>query len=37
MTLYFGDEKVTKLYYKDKDVSGNQMLEAVTIVYKGKP
>jgi len=37
MTLNFGDEKVTKLYYKDKDVSGNQMLEAGTIVYKGKP
>ena len=37
MTLNFGDEKVTKLYYGDKDVSGNQMLEAGTIVYRGKP
>jgi len=36
MTLNFGDEKVTKLYYKDKDVSGSQMLEAGTIVYKGR-
>jgi len=37
MTLNFGDEKVTKLYYGDKDVSGNQMLEAGTIVYRGNP
>ena len=37
MTLNFGDEKVTKLYYGDKDVSGNQILEAGTIVYRGNP
>lgn len=37
MSLNFGDEKVTKLYYGDKDVSGNQMLEAGTIVYRGNP
>ncbi|MGQ2374567.1 hypothetical protein [Companilactobacillus zhachilii] len=33
MSLNFGDEKVTKLYYKDKDVSGSQMLEAGTILF----
>ena len=33
MTLKFGDEKMSKLYYKDKDVSGSQMLEAGTILF----
>jgi len=35
MTLNFGDEKVTKLYYGDKDVSGNRMLDGGTILYLG--
>jgi len=35
MSLNFGDEKVTKLYYGDKDVSGSPMLETGTLLYSG--
>lgn len=33
--LKIGGNDVSKIYYKDKDVSGSQMLESGTIVYKG--
>jgi len=35
--LKIGGNDVVKIMYGDKDVSGNQMLEAGTIVYRGNP
>jgi len=35
MTLNYGGNKVSKLYYGSKDVSGNFKLESGTVLYEG--